>query len=48
VDGSGGSGTRRWANSGPPLAGLLLSTAIIEAAELRDKVVAFLCQDTTI
>jgi hypothetical protein len=30
---------------GPPVAGLLASTAIIEAADLRDDVVAFLCQD---
>ena len=30
---------------GPSVAGLLLSTAIIEAMELRDDVVAFLCQD---
>jgi hypothetical protein len=30
---------------GPSVAGLLVSTAIIEAAELRDEVVAFLCQD---
>jgi hypothetical protein len=30
---------------GPSVAGLLLSTAIIEATELRDDVVAFLCQD---
>jgi hypothetical protein len=30
---------------GPSVAGLLVSTAIIEAMELRDDVVAFLCQD---
>ena len=30
---------------GPAVAGLLLSTAIIDATELRDDVVAFLCQD---
>jgi hypothetical protein len=30
---------------GPPVAGLLASTAIIEAADLREDVVAFLCQD---
>ncbi len=30
---------------GPPFAGLLASTAIIEAADLRDDVVAFLCRD---
>jgi hypothetical protein len=30
---------------GPSVAGLLVSTAIIEAADLRDEAVAFLCQD---
>ncbi|HET8684734.1 MAG TPA: 2OG-Fe(II) oxygenase [Micromonosporaceae bacterium] len=30
---------------GPALAGILVSTAIVEAAGLRDEVVAFLCQD---
>jgi hypothetical protein len=30
---------------GPSVAGMLLSTAIVGAADLRDEVVAFLCQD---
>ena len=30
---------------GPSVAAMLLSTAIVEAADLRDEVVAFLCQD---
>jgi hypothetical protein len=30
---------------GPSVAGLLVSTAIVAAADLRDEVVAFLCQD---